>query len=63
MSENGKQTFIKVAGEKYAYCAINVTQNNDWVEFDRVNTKTNEVSGHLKVNKSQVLSIEDREEV
>lgn len=57
---NSAETFIKIKGEKFAYGAMNVVTSSDFVEFDRINTKTGEVSGHMKVNKSEVISIEDR---
>lgn len=56
-------TFVKVAGEKFAYAAVNVNQSGDFVEFDRVNSKTGEISGHLKINKAHIISIEDRKPV
>jgi len=55
-----KQTFIKIKGEKFAYAAMNVVTGNDFVEFDRLNTKSGIITGHMKINKSEVVSIEER---
>lgn len=55
-----KETFIKIAGQKFAYKAINIVKDVGWIEFDRVNTKTGEVAAHLQYPMSQVESIETR---
>lgn len=61
MAKTEVTNYIKLVGEKYAYAALNVIDSQDWIEFDRVNSKTGEISGHLKVNKSQIISIEQRQ--
>lgn len=55
-----KETFVKVTGQKFAFKAINVIKGNGWIEFDRVNTKTSEVAGHLQFPLTSVESIETR---
>ena len=55
-----KETFIKIEGQKFAYKAVNIVKADGWIEFDRVNTKTAEVAGHLSFPMSKVESIETR---
>lgn len=55
-----KKTFIKVEGQKFAYMVINVVKKDGWIEFDRINTHTLEVSGHFNIPMSQIVSIEER---
>lgn len=60
MTEPEKETYVKIQGQKYAYKAININKSNGWIEFDRVNTKTQEVAGHLEFPLTNVESIETR---
>lgn len=55
-----KETFIKITGNKFSFKAINVVKENGWIMFDRVNTKTGEVSGRLEFPMSMVEGIETR---
>lgn len=55
-----KQTFIKVEGQKFAYQAINIVKQDGWIEFDRMNTKTNQLQGHFQFPLSKIESIETR---
>lgn len=55
-----KETFIKIEGQKYAYKGINIVKENGWIAFDRVNTKTGEIAGHLEFPMAKVESIEVR---
>lgn len=59
-AEEEKETFIKIEGEKFAYSAINVVKSDGWIEFDRVNTKSGAVVGHLQFPLTKIVSIETR---
>lgn len=54
------EKFIKVKGEEYAWGAINIVESDTWIEFDRVNTKSGEISGHYKLKIENVDSVETR---
>lgn len=54
-----KDTFVKIEGQKFAYKAQNITRADGWIAFDRVNTKTGEIS-HLEFPLNKVESIEVR---
>lgn len=56
-----QQTFIKLKGQKFALCAINLDRSTpNWLKFDRVNTKTGQVTAKMEVNTNEVESIETR---
>lgn len=55
-----KATFVKIEGQKFPYQAINVVKQDGWIEFDRVNSKTGQVVGHLSFPMSQCIGIETR---
>ena len=57
---DGKQTFIKIKNQEKGYCAINIQENDNWIEFDRVNTRTGETAGHFRVRLDMVETIETR---
>ena len=64
MNTNEPTQYIKMKGEEYAFAAINLVIDDEagWIEFDRINTKTNANVGHFQVTRDEVISIETRRE-
>ena len=54
-----KMTFVKIEGQKFAYQAQNVRKADGWIYFDRVNTKTGEIT-QMEYPLSKVEGIETR---
>lgn len=55
-----KQTFVKIKGQKFAYCALNMVKADGWIAFDRYNTKTAKNEGHMEFPLESVEMIETR---
>lgn len=55
-----KDTYIKITGQKYAYKAMNVVKGDGWISFDRFNTKSGRIEGHMEFPMTSVESIETR---
>lgn len=63
MSNTEVELWIKLKGNEYAMGATNVDRTKPgWLIFDRVNTKTGEITGHMEVNESEVVSVEAKQQ-
>ena len=59
MEKLEKGTFIKITGQKFSYKAENVRKADGWIYFDRINTKTGEIT-QMEFPLTSVEGIETR---